>query len=528
MPILPPIIEWSGERPLWQQDALRRLVEQPTLTAKDLDELASMCKIEHGSAVAGVPTAKPLAGGATPAVPLGGAPTVCLTGVHSLQGVNALQPNQALRISPHGITVVYGENGAGKSGYVRVLKQVCRSRGARDTVHPNVYADDAVPVSAVVAYEVLESAPTTPAAPGDGATPPSPDVRQVDWSLGVTGSVELTQVSVFDLRSAAVYVTKENEVAYLPHGTDLFPKLAEACTPVKMRLDAEIAQLENAHDKFESIHPDTAAYELVRTLSLAKARQRFDALATLSDAERSRLQELRLEDQRYRAENPMVRAVERRQCVSRLSAARMRLAALETTLDHSAISTLGEAHAALTTARAAAALASGEAFAAAPIGGVGGETWRELWEAARRFAQQGATPPQTFPPAGDAPDDTVCVLCQQTLDEPARSRMLGFEEFIQAETRSAVDRATRELTARIDALAALTPHTLADATLLEEIKSLDEELGNILAECMTDLARRREDALAAARADAVGLDWTAFAHAPTGAQERQLLALGEG
>jgi energy-coupling factor transporter ATP-binding protein EcfA2 len=512
MSILPQIVEWSRERPLWQQDALRRLVEQPSLTTADEAALVALCKVEHGLRVDDAPKPQPLAAISPATAPAGAPAAVRLTGVHGVQNVNALRGDQALSVSTRGVTVVYGDNGAGKSGYVRVLKQVCRARGGRDAVYPNVYGDDTKPASAVVTYEVQKA---SDAAGAD----PDPEVRSVTWGAGVTGHAELAQVSVFDTRTAAVYVTKENDVAYLPHGTDLFPKLVQVCEKVKQALETEISQLERDRDRFETIAPGTKAFDLLQALHVSTARQRFDGLAALTDDDRAQLERLRVEEQRFRAENPVGRAQERRQCAARLAAARTRLADLEAALDHSAIRGLREAHEALATARAAAALASGEAFANAPLGGVGGDTWRALWEAARKFGAQGAVPAQPFPPAPGA-EGAVCLLCQQELAADARARMQGFEEFVRGETRRAVDRATRELEERVAALDAIKPQNLADATLLDEIKSLDEELERILADCASDLALRREAALAAARASELTADWDPFAYAPLGARER--------
>ena len=42
--------------------------------------------------------------------------------------MNALAENQTLKFAA-GLTVVYGDNGAGKTGYIRILKQACRARG---------------------------------------------------------------------------------------------------------------------------------------------------------------------------------------------------------------------------------------------------------------------------------------------------------------------------------------------------------------------------------------------------------------
>ena len=46
-------------------------------------------------------------------------------------GVNALAQDQTIRFGPH-LTVVYGANAAGKSGYTRILKRACRARGAEE------------------------------------------------------------------------------------------------------------------------------------------------------------------------------------------------------------------------------------------------------------------------------------------------------------------------------------------------------------------------------------------------------------
>lgn len=48
MALLAQIVEWARTRPLWQQDALRRLVEKPGLDDTDIAELVGMCKAGAG------------------------------------------------------------------------------------------------------------------------------------------------------------------------------------------------------------------------------------------------------------------------------------------------------------------------------------------------------------------------------------------------------------------------------------------------------------------------------------------------
>jgi len=51
-----------------------------------------------------------------------------LIAMRDLRNVNATASGQRLSFSPQGLTLIYGDNGSGKSGYSRVLKRACRAR----------------------------------------------------------------------------------------------------------------------------------------------------------------------------------------------------------------------------------------------------------------------------------------------------------------------------------------------------------------------------------------------------------------
>lgn len=48
MDVLKEILNWSQERPIWQRDALRRLVLAGDLLDNDISELTKICKSVHG------------------------------------------------------------------------------------------------------------------------------------------------------------------------------------------------------------------------------------------------------------------------------------------------------------------------------------------------------------------------------------------------------------------------------------------------------------------------------------------------
>lgn len=136
MTILQEIHKWSHSQPAWQQDAIRRLYVERSLSAVDLDDLYALAKAAHGieDPSKRAPTKLADSDLAAPPVPNR---LVQIAAIKNLVNVNALAEGQSLPINPVGLTVIYGENGAGKSGYSRVLKKACRARDQAEAILPD-------------------------------------------------------------------------------------------------------------------------------------------------------------------------------------------------------------------------------------------------------------------------------------------------------------------------------------------------------------------------------------------------------
>ncbi|HLE33645.1 MAG TPA: ATP-binding protein, partial [Bacteroidota bacterium] len=147
MNVLQEILEWSQGRPMWQRDALRRLVLNGELSDEDIGSLTEICKSAHG--LAEQQETDPLAKEHMPDRAAGAVP-VSLVSIFHHRGVNALAEDQTLNFSP-GLTVVYGDNGAGKTGYIRILKSACRARG-QELILGNVVSGTS-PLAPVVAIK---------------------------------------------------------------------------------------------------------------------------------------------------------------------------------------------------------------------------------------------------------------------------------------------------------------------------------------------------------------------------------------
>lgn len=214
------ILLWSKGCPPWQRDALRRLCQKEELDAGDIGELIRLCKGDPALKAA------PLSAGHVRDLKASAA-NVSIRSIHSAHYVNALAQGERLGFDKIGLTVIYGDNGSGKSGYARILKKVCRARLPKDdTIIPNIYASTTGTPSAAIEFSV------------DGQN------RQTAWTNGQPGDPFLSSVSVFDCHTANVHVDQTNDVAYTPFPMKILEGLANLCLMIKQRLGAEIHAIE--------------------------------------------------------------------------------------------------------------------------------------------------------------------------------------------------------------------------------------------------------------------------------------------
>ena len=216
------LVEWSETLPLplWQRDALRRLYATCPFSAQDEEMVFALCKNQHGLTDTGepIPQGQPLSAAHIPSHSTSSA-TVTLGSISDVMHVNALADNQKVQFGSTGLTVVFGNNGSGKSGYARILKTVCRARSGEDILH-NVYDKrPTTPATAKLLYYVGGS--------------PQPIF---EWKAGEPPIAALSLVSVFDSKCAPIHVDEKNEAAFTPLPLQVLKELSDVCRKIKSRL----------------------------------------------------------------------------------------------------------------------------------------------------------------------------------------------------------------------------------------------------------------------------------------------------
>ena len=456
------ILTWSADLPAWQRDALRRLYSQTKLDATDITALASICK------------------GADPAVPLDAShvrdpaasnAVVSLSSLHGLSNVNALEPGERLSFGKTGLTIIYGDNGAGKSGYARVLKQLCRARSPKgDVILPNIYATASGLPAANIDFYI------------------GGQKRSASWTQGSAPDAMLSAVSVFDSRTANVHVEKTNDLAYTPSPLKILAGLAQACQDVKAKLADEVKALQGQRPVVLSrpeCDQDTVVGRLIANLSGKTKPETVEKLAGLTTEEEARLHTLTSD----LSSDPVRKIRQLQGQESRIKATIEKLERLAATVTDDSWTALREAFIFLSNARSAAASASVDLFADEPLPDIGSDVWKVLWDAARDYSRASAYPDRSFPVTESG---AHCVLCQQLLSDEASRRLNSFEAFVRDESKrrereaaEAYDEKRKEVSSK-----AISMKDMATIVALIRDDMGQEELASILRRNVLHLAWR--------------------------------------
>lgn len=441
------LITWSNQevRPDWQKDALRRLSVTGELSEEDLSYLRRVVEKASGLIDDEIAAVIPLAPEHL-SDPAADAPRTILGAIGPVRGIDRLASDQPpIKFAKNGITLVYGANASGKSGYCRIAKQLCRSLSSRE-LKGNVYEAASADLAEIdLVYGI------------DGG---EPERRGITWRHGDPSPVELARISVFDTATAHVYVDKDRKVEFLPCELDLLNKLALAAKSLDVNFEAQENRIDLAiRTPLPAGYTDGTAVSqtLVKLVPETESADLPDeaylrALSLWDDEKEAALQcvsdEIRGDSKALLRSN--ISAKQELENIKADLSGHLGLLADE------GIAKIKYAHIDMTKkvkAAKAAAQGLGEEM---PIQEIGSESWRQMLIYARAFAGE------AFPGCDDPKLVTgeTCVLCQQPLEDDAASRMAKFDQYISGRTASDSQKATEdyeELVASISALRLATP-----------------------------------------------------------------------
>lgn len=202
--------EWSNNKPEW----LKILIKEAIDTNGDISEK------RRDEIFAGLLNNTPLQEQTVPSSSVQQtSQKILFESLTHVSGVNALCENQMIRFSPD-VTVLYGLNGSGKSGYFRILNNI--SGGVHKEIKPNIYAneEDRKRLNVSVKYKRGNTS------------------KEQSWTDANSTIQELNGVKVFDSSylNGLLQIKNPDETVVYPLGLHLFNYIANILDSFTLKL----------------------------------------------------------------------------------------------------------------------------------------------------------------------------------------------------------------------------------------------------------------------------------------------------
>lgn len=347
-----------------------------------------------------------------------------LTKLENVEGVNALTENQTIEFCPN-LTIVYGANGSGKSGYIRLLKNVFYSK-APEIILSNIHIENGH--KAVNAKFTFKS-----------------DNTETSLEYVDKDNAEFEQFAVFDGKSVLSHLENKNEFEFRPAGLSFFSDYTNAVIRVEQKLNAAIQnkQSENTANDLSALFDGNS--EIKTLVQNLKAETKIDDLkkyTPFSNEDKSQREVIQKQyDELLLASKGKEKEIKTLEGIKSLLAQNKQ--AIEKLNQYFTTEVITKVTTAITDCKTKAATAKAEGienFETDKIQGIGTQEWKGFIMAAETFAKKQKEENAVYPESGDN-----CLLCQQPLSEEAQQLISNYWTFIKSAAEQNAKQAQEKL-----------------------------------------------------------------------------------
>jgi energy-coupling factor transporter ATP-binding protein EcfA2 len=326
--------------------------------------------------------------------------------IKDIKGVNALKENQSVPISS-GLTIIYGDNGVGKSGYIRLMNNAFVSRGDKNMV-PNIYLSGKPPQPSCVfkfiagdkEYELIY-----------------PDQRT---------KYEFSCYAVFDNWSSYAHLNEESEIQFMPNGIDFFDGFTKATEKVKTLLEIQYAASAPENPFLVYFEKETSTKKIIEELSGKTDIKIVKEKASLSKDEIEELEQLEKTLLELRKTDIQKKVKSLKQIKSLLEELLVDFNELNKYFSEAAIESYKKLIADYNFNKELSAKEGLTQFKTDKLKNIGSKEWKELIIAADEFAQT-QHEKNKYPTKDD-----VCLLCQQPLSKEAGTLLESYWKYLSS------------------------------------------------------------------------------------------------
>ena len=411
------IIYWLHNRPNWLQNLAKYWLSKGNVSDGDIEQATEDLKNEEAKKVTHNRDFSGLTNKASTTNKLH------LISLDQIEGIENLSPSSPLNFGNNEVNLctIYGHNGSGKSGYVRILKKMSGKPRAEE-LRPNVFKEDQQESQkCIITYTYNDQ-----------------EQKEREWNVSDNSLLEFESIDIFDQKEANFYLKKETETSYTPFEVSLFESLVNSCEQVKNKLIDEQNNLVKKLPYLPEKYCGTKSGEKYQNLKPEDSEKSLKEFLLWTKEDQKKYDQLK---ERLSSKDPVKLAKEKRAKKEYLDKIISDIERASKATNEKASQSIQDHKNEAKKKRKIATEGAKSLDSTAKLEGIGTETWRALWEAAKEYSTKEAYPNKAFPATNEGDH---CVLCHQELDDEAKKRLQNFENYVQGELASDAQQAEKK------------------------------------------------------------------------------------
>jgi hypothetical protein len=398
--------------------------------------------------------------------------------IDGLVGINAIPDASALTFAPS-LTVVYGRNGAGKSGFARLFANACFSRH-KPKILSNIYQES----------EKSQQSATFHFSIGKVAQ------EQFEFAPGKERP-DLKRISFFDTVVASLHVSEAAPFEFKPSGFDVFPEMARVYAVLAVRLDTDIrARMHPLKFSDSFIGGETPVSKAVAALDGSNDPAEIRELASYGATETARLAEVDSQLVSLKNNSPKEALANLKQARADVDRLATKISALGSIFGPEKTRSRTELSQKAKKKTETAILLGSDQFRQPFFRAVGTPEWQDFTRATHALARKES---EEYPGENDR-----CLLCERPLDEVSKRHIVTLLAFVEGDAQRDAKLAMQALNDEVGRLRKLDLNVCSpDSRVYEHLHRLDPAIETVVIDSIKKISAVRDETLASLAAYAV-------------------------
>lgn len=414
---------WLEAKPHWEQYLWQLHIEKGTLEESDIEKVyqylledSHVIHTESGRTSIVFPVLD-LSDAEVPRA------KITLDKIENLKDVNAIDDGSVIEFGKK-LTIIYGDNGAGKSGIGRLFSNACLSRKPRQML-PNAHKVSYPAPKATADFHVS-------------------GLSVINYTFGEVHEA-LKSFSVFDHECALIHLNNENRVEFVPSKLKIFDDVFKSITAIETKLQKEIEAMQQDNPTDALFNGTSPVTTFLGSLSYKTTDKQIDDALKFTPTDKTLLAEKKKDITKKQKQDVSTQKRLFQEECNDLTDFKNTITPKSTALSKVKASEINVLIKEIKEKKDIVDKLSVKNFDFAAFNHVGSVEWKSLIIAAQKLHEK-----ETASHGGTEPDH--CVLCRQALTGTEKTLFGEYWKFLKGTAENELAMARRTLASSLDGL----------------------------------------------------------------------------